>query len=109
MEEDLLGFWDWDLRTNALEWTDAMFVIFDVDKASFSRDYTTFREAIVPEDVPGVAAAIRRALKGEPYRYQFRRRSDGLPIQGHGVVHYEGGVPVRMAGVCFLSASTTSV
>jgi len=46
-----MGSWIWHIKTNQLEWSDEMYHIFGIDKASFSGDLAEIiSQAIHPED-----------------------------------------------------------
>ncbi len=99
-----LGSWEQDLQTGALSWSDGMFQLWGIDRASFDGDYTAAREQIHPDDRPALDDAVDACLDtGEPIRCRYRitRAGDGAMrwIQVTGEVRYENGRRVRIGGV----------
>ena len=74
------GVWDWDLQTNRVQWDAQMFAIYGrAASADFSVVYETWRDAVVPEDLPREEAAIWEMVEtGGRWDGEFRiRRADG--------------------------------
>ena len=74
-----VGVWDWDIRSNRVEWTDAIYEMHGLGKGDFDGSVDSFTSLIHPEDRSGIRAAIERSLTtGEPYQAEFRTvRPDG--------------------------------
>jgi PAS domain S-box-containing protein len=60
-----IGSWSLDLRTNALTWSEQIYRIFGVDRASFVSTYEALVGFIHPDDRAAFEAAQQAALKGE--------------------------------------------
>ncbi|AHE99686.1 PhnD/SsuA/transferrin family substrate-binding protein [Thioalkalivibrio paradoxus] len=98
-----LGSWVWDLRSDALHWSDEIYRIFGVEPQAFDATYANFLEYVHPEDRSRIERAVRQALAGEaPYDLDHRIvRAEG----GECIVHErarvernQAGEPVRMVG-----------
>lgn len=57
-----IGNWHLDLRSDELEWSDEIFTIFELDKATFTPTYEAFLNVIHPDDRIKVADAYERSL-----------------------------------------------
>ncbi len=97
-----VGLWDWNVVTNEVKWTDAVYVIHGVDRASFQVTLENFVALIHPEDRARVQAAIGQALEADqPYEIEFRIvRPDGRTawVFTNGTVVRQDGRPIRMIG-----------
>ncbi len=56
-----LGYWTADLATGELQWSDEIYRIFELDRASFKPSIEAFDRAVHPDDRELVAASERRA------------------------------------------------
>ncbi|WP_018873748.1 sensor domain-containing diguanylate cyclase [Thioalkalivibrio sp. ALJ16] len=56
-----LGYWRGSLVTGELYWSDVVYEIFGVDKATFTPSVEAFKAAVHPDDLPAVEASERRA------------------------------------------------
>ncbi len=74
-----LGHWEWDIRTNALAWSDEIYRIFGREPQEFAPTYPRFLEIIHLEDRDRVAQAVNAAV-----------RSDASYAIEHGVVLPDG-------------------
>ena len=74
-----VGSWELDLVNNVLTWSDEIFHLFEIDKASFGGTYETFLNMIHPDDREAVNQAYTRSLwTRSPYEFTHRlRMSDG--------------------------------
>ena len=57
-----LGNWNFNLSSNALEWSDEIFNIFELDKETFTPSYEAFLNVIHPDDHIKVANAYEQSL-----------------------------------------------
>ncbi|MBE2280910.1 MAG: PAS domain S-box protein [Ignavibacteriaceae bacterium] len=57
------GSWELDLKTYALNWTDEVYRIFEVDKDDYERLYDAFYYSIVPEERDKVIEVYNQTLK----------------------------------------------
>jgi PAS domain S-box-containing protein len=98
-----MGIWDWDLRTNNIEWDERMREIygFGADQPVTYRDWAG---AVLPEDLPATEAAAQRMMQSnsqEPFEFRFRLpdgRIRHIQAAFHTVVDATGDV-VRAVGV----------
>ena len=74
-----MGAWEWDLRTDTVEWSDAMFDLFGLSPASPPPNYAKFLDLIHPEDRSAVEEAVKRTIEdGAETETVFRIvRADG--------------------------------
>lgn len=68
-----LGYWELDLSSNELEWSDEIYRIFEIDKQQFAASYEAFLDAIHPEDRDEVNKAYTDSLKNKS-SYQIHHR-----------------------------------
>ena len=97
-----LGNWDWDIRTNELQWSDEIYRIFGLTPQQFGATYDAFLNYVHPEDREFVKKAVDEALYGKPYSIDHRIV---LPDGTARIVHEQGevtlgesGEPIRMLG-----------
>ena len=99
-----VGSWNWDLQSNALNWSDELYRVFGVDPQTFNPAYeAVVMESIHAEDRALVRGVIESSLKTqEPFSFYYRiHRPDGEErvIHARGdVVSDEHGTPIRMFG-----------
>jgi PAS domain S-box-containing protein len=98
-----VGSWNWDLQTNALDWSAELYRIFRLDKQSFVPSYKAVLELIHMEDRASVMHAVEMSLKtGESFSSYYRIvRPDKQKRVVHArgsVVTDESGKPIRMLG-----------
>lgn len=98
------AIWDWDLRTDAVWWSDGLQRTFGLALHDIARDSSSWTARIHPDDhervVKGVHAAIDRGGKSWEDRYRFLR-GDGRYARVHDrgyVVRDDDGRPLRMVG-----------
>lgn len=99
-----LGSWERDLDTGTLSWSDGMFQLWGIERASFDGNYAASRKYIHPDDLPSLDAAVDACLlAGAPIRTRYRitRADDGSTrwIQATGAARTENGRRVRIGGV----------
>ncbi len=99
-----VGIWEWDLRTDRLLWNDELKSIFGWPSTLDELTMDMSRNAIHPEDRPGVEAAVQRALDDRAsYEVEFRivrpdRSVHWVEAKGHGEYGADGR-PSRMLGI----------
>jgi PAS domain S-box-containing protein len=98
-----LGNWEWDMQTNALQWSDETYRILGYSPGEITPYYETFLHALHPEDREYVEKAVADSIgKRKPYSIEHRMvRKDGSVIAVHsqGEVTFDGsGEPIRMIG-----------
>jgi PAS domain S-box-containing protein len=69
-----LGFWDWDLETNTVLWSEETFRQWGFTQATFSGRVEDATIRIHPDDLPGVENAIQDVLEGRKKRYAAQYR-----------------------------------
>jgi PAS domain S-box-containing protein len=101
-----MGTWDWDLRTNTVEWSPNLEGIHGLPAGTFDGTFASYEREIHPDDRDRVLASARRALaEGVPHDVEYRIVSPDGTIrwcEGKGRVEYDNGRPVRMTGVCMM-------
>jgi len=100
-----IGTWEWDLRTNAIRWSDNLARLHGAAAGSFDGTFASYEREIHPDDRPAVLESIRRAIADAvPHDMEYRLLApDGTIrwVEGKGRVEYDDqGRPARMAGIC---------
>ncbi|MDH4184936.1 MAG: PAS domain S-box protein [Nitrospinota bacterium] len=98
-----LGIWSWDIKDNALYWSDENCRIFGLDPKGPKPTFDEFSNALDPAEKVEIDKAIGDALAGiKPFNMVHKViRPDGSVRHVHGqadVVRDESGAPVRMVG-----------
>jgi len=97
-----LGNWTWDIRSNALSWSDEIYRIFGMPPGSFTATYAAFLDRVHPEDRSLVEQAVRDAIEQRSNYWIEHRilRPDGSArvVEERGRVFIEDGEPVMMLG-----------
>ena len=99
------GFWDWDIRTGALRWSDELFQLFGLDPRADVAEFAVWRKVVHPDDLAQAEARIAEALERKTPLYNryriVRATGDVRWIDVHGdVVRDESGAATRMTGLC---------
>ena len=100
-----IGSWHWDLRTNAVEWSDELFRIYGIEPRSREITFEFFVSRLHPDDRDRVVARVRAAVEsGDRFAYAERiLRPDGsvraLDTVGE-VVRDEHGAVAGLLGTC---------
>jgi len=69
------GFWEWDIASDTLYWTDRMFDILGVPKVDGPVNYTYFEQFLPEEEKPIIKAAVEKTLQtGAPFFQEHRMR-----------------------------------
>ena len=97
------GLWDWDVRTGALTWSEAIFRQHGLDPGAPAPTFERYLETIHPDDRPGFLAALQEAADGgRPLDLEFRVLwPDGSVhwTRGSGRLFRDAaGQPARMLG-----------
>ncbi len=102
-----MGTWDWDLRTNKVEWSDNLAILHGLPAGTFDGTFASYEREIHPEDKALVLGAAQRALaEGVPYDVEYRIVApDGTVrwVEGKGRVEHVSGRAVRLSGVCIMA------
>jgi PAS domain S-box-containing protein len=97
-----VGSWEWDVRSNAIWWSDELFRIFRLPSAG-ARSYESYLELLHPDDRRRVESAVGKALSDHrPFSFEHRLLwPDGtvrtIQADGH-VVLDANGVVARLVG-----------
>ncbi|MDD9942178.1 MAG: PAS domain S-box protein [Myxococcales bacterium] len=98
-----VGFWDWNIATGELYWSDEIFAIFGINRSMFAATYDSFVEAVHPEDRSLVQQAVDSSINdGAPYSVDHRViRPSGevrYVLEQGEVTRDVAGTPIRMLG-----------
>jgi len=97
-----VGVWDWYVREDRIEWTDAVYEIHGVEKGSFEGTVASFTALVHPDDRERIGQRIKQALTGKvPYDVQLRLLRPDRSIRTlftNAVVIRDDSGPVRMIG-----------
>ncbi len=99
-----VGDWEWEIATNAVQWSDEMYRIYGFEPRSVSPDYGLVLAQMHPESKDEFLKAIDAALKEDRHfemDYRFFRK-DGSEAMLHTigeVIRDASGSPVRMLGI----------
>jgi len=100
-----IGSWEWDMAADRVWWSDELFRIYGVDRATFEASFDGYMAHVHPDDREHVALDVQRTLE---LRGNFEReyrviRADGAvrTLQSRGeVVVDDDGRPIKMFGTC---------
>jgi PAS domain S-box-containing protein len=98
-----LGIWDWDVRTNAVQWSENVHAIFGRSREAFAGTYESYLSLIHPQDRDRLLQSIRQSMEtNAEYRIEHRILwPDGsvhwVACRGD-VLRDEQGTPRRMLG-----------
>ena len=101
-----LGSWEWDLRTNRVQWSEELHRIYGVRPGEFGGTLEAFLERVHPDMREQIGSTISAAIaEGRPFAFEERvLRPDGsertLSSRGMVVETAADGAPVRVAGAC---------
>ncbi|MEY2633019.1 MAG: hypothetical protein RIR00_1673, partial [Pseudomonadota bacterium] len=104
-----IGVWEWDVRSDHLEWDDFMCSLYQAEPGSFQATYADWRRRLHPEDVDAAAAALQKAVAtaddAAPFDTEFRILwPDGqvrLIRAAATVLRDDLGQPERVIGINF--------
>ena len=97
-----IGYWEWDVRTDRVTWSEELYRIFGVEADGFEATYRTYVQLLHPDDRDLVEDTVRRACgTGQDYSMEHRIvRPDGEVrwLLGRGTVELADGEVVRLFG-----------
>lgn len=98
-----MGFWEWNIITGALFWTEEIFSIFGLDSDKFEATYDAFLKSVHADDRVRVQKAVDASVNHRAeYKIEHRIvRPDGelRYVSEQGFVSYsDSGTPERMLG-----------
>ncbi len=99
-----LGYWEWDLSTNLLSWSEELYKMFELSPASGGLTYDKYMNLVHPDDTDMLKGVLENAASDhKPFKIDHR------VILSNNTIHYilgngevildENGVVVRMRGV----------
>ncbi len=100
-----LGSWEWDLKTNTVNWSDELYRVFGFAPGQFAATYEAYLAQVHPSQREQTNALIQSALKSNGTFFYEKRiiRPDGgermLYSCGRVIVD-QAKQPVRMVGFC---------
>jgi PAS domain S-box-containing protein len=99
-----IGSWDWDLKTNDLEWSDTIEPMFGFRTGQFGKTYEAFLKCVHPQDCEKIIKGVNDCIESRK-EYDVEHRI----IWPNGVVRWiseignvirdQDGEPVRMLGI----------
>jgi PAS domain S-box-containing protein len=97
------GFWEWDIETGALSWSEAIFRQHGLEPGAKAPDYAAYIDSIHPDDQANFEGAVAAAVEESgSFELDFRIvRPDGTVRWTHGagrVLRDDRGQPIRMIG-----------
>jgi diguanylate cyclase (GGDEF)-like protein/PAS domain S-box-containing protein len=60
-----VGVWEWDIKNNAVYWSDVSETLWGMPRGSFNHDLAQVKDAIHPDDLPAWQADLDACLNGE--------------------------------------------
>ncbi|MGH7928265.1 MAG: PAS domain-containing protein, partial [Candidatus Binatia bacterium] len=103
LEAGGMGVWDWDKRSNTLQWSKEHFTIMGLEPFSITPTLEAWAERVHPVDLPAAMAAIERAIATRShYRSEYRILVDSAHhwVVSRGEPIYDSnGECVRVMGV----------
>ena len=101
-----IGSWEWDIKSDKIQWSDENYRIFRADKDSFVPTFSSFMDSIHPEDKPLVTDAVNHWLETMENNASADFRiilTDGsikfLHAEGTVTAFDESGKPSLMVGI----------
>ncbi|MBL8398942.1 MAG: response regulator [Candidatus Accumulibacter sp.] len=103
-ESGRLAVWDWDVRANTMVWDDRMLDLYGITQDTFSKDVSTWKNSLHPDDLERALGECEAALRGDrDFNTEFRvLRPDGAIkwIKANAlVVRDAAGNALRMTGL----------
>jgi len=98
-----IGFWEWNILTDHIFWSNEIYKIFDLKKNEKKLTYNLFLSRVHPEDRAAVSAKVNAALKNDE-KYDIKHRilnsaGNVLYVHEKGTVTFDPtGKPVTMLG-----------
>jgi PAS domain S-box-containing protein len=102
-----LGYWDWNLRTNEVYFSDTWMQLLGYRPGQFPAEFDTFVKLCHPDDLAGVNAKVMAAIEQDaPYEAQFRMKNNKgkwVTTRATGSVQRaEDGTPLYFNGIQWL-------
>lgn len=99
-----IGTWDWDVDTNRLYWSEAIYAMFGHQVGAVAPSYELFCQSVHPDDRERVRAGEQRCIEtgenhDEEYRVIWPDGSLHWLRETGNVIKDASGAPVKMMGV----------
>ena len=99
------GAWDWDMHTDRLNWSPAMFRLFGLDPQHDPANFDTWRTLVHPDDLSAAELVLEESIRDRrPFVASYRivqACGEVRWIDAYGQVSYDAnGVPVHFTGLC---------
>ncbi len=100
-----MGSWTWSIDSGAVAWSDGIYQIFGVDRATTTPSYDNYIARLHPADRARIEAALAAALAGdagldEEYRI-VQPEGEVRVVRSLGTVKRgPAGEPIRLSGTC---------
>jgi diguanylate cyclase (GGDEF)-like protein/PAS domain S-box-containing protein len=99
------GAWDWDMRTERLNWSPALFQLFGLDPQHAQANFDTWRALVHPDDLPDAELALEESIREHrPFVASYRiglTSGEVRWIDAYGQVSYDAsGEPVHFTDLC---------
>jgi PAS domain S-box-containing protein len=101
-----IGTFDWDIRTDSVEWTQELESLFGLPPGGFGGTFKNWRERVHPADLTTCEATIKEAIQGKApdwqLEYRISRADTGEMrwIDARSRIFYDdAGEPLRMIGI----------
>jgi two-component system CheB/CheR fusion protein len=73
LEAGGMGTWEWDVKTDAVRWSDRMFSLLDLEQGEKIASASTFFDRIHPDDIGPLRESLRQAIEADgDYNAEFR-------------------------------------
>ncbi len=98
-----LGVWDWDIRTNAVQWSEDVHAVFGLTREAFAGTYESYLRLVHPQDFDRLLKAISQSIQANA-DYQIEHRILWPDASVHwvacrgDVLRDPDGTPMRMLG-----------
>lgn len=101
-----LGWWEWDVASNVVSWSDELHRIYGLQPGSFEGTFEAFLGRVLPEDVPATRELVLQTLRtgGEftmDHRIVRRDREVRMLHTRGRTLRDARGVATRMMGTCW--------
>ena len=99
------GLWDWDMRTDKLEWSAELFHLFGLDPAEVAASFATWSSIVHCDDLGAAREQIQQAIQNRtPLASEYRVILPTLDIRWISALgdttYDQDGNPVSMSGIC---------
>jgi len=99
-----IGNWEWDIKANALWWSNEIYQIFGLLPQQFTPTYEGFLSYVHPDDRKMLQEAVNTSLQRDTnYRVEHRiYKTDGTlrhVVEEGSVERDDNGIPIKMVGI----------